>query len=67
MSSDTTKVNVWPLTSTVILPDRRRFTLATGLSCACGAPIRNHPELLEDDGLRLVCGDCHRNIVVVAE
>jgi hypothetical protein len=67
MPTDTTKVNVWPLTSTVTLPDRRRFTLATGLLCTCGATIRNTPEVLDDDGLRLVCTTCHRDIFSLVE
>jgi hypothetical protein len=65
-SSDTArKVNPWPPTTTTTLQDHRRFTLANGLSCACGSPIRNDPELLEDDAVRLTCAACHRDVLLI--
>jgi hypothetical protein len=65
MPTDTTQVKIWPPTSTVTLSDHRRFTLANGLSCTCGAKIRNDPELLEDDDIRLTCASCHRDLVYI--
>jgi hypothetical protein len=59
---ETRNVNLARLSA--ILPHGRELRIAADMRCpSCGAVLRNYPEPL-DDGFRLLCAGCHRDIIV---
>ncbi|WP_029582507.1 hypothetical protein [Bradyrhizobium sp. URHD0069] len=59
---ETRNVNLARLSA--ILGDGHELRIAADMHCpSCGAVVRNYPEPL-DDGFRLLCDGCHRDIIV---
>jgi hypothetical protein len=55
------------LRALAVVLDDRIIRLVDGLHCpACQAEIHNDPEET-DDGWRIVCRNCHRDLLVVEE